>query len=240
MRTLITYTAITLSLLALAVASTHAEERFEDVEKAYLKALHLKEKPILTQHLAELERTRLSAVSKGLKSFVKEIDRDIATLEARIKKQDKALKALKDIEPLAAKPTSSRDDATTVARMIKAPLARATIQGGVHYDPSKKALVGWTSRQAEASMRVPTEKDQTYSVVMLYATSEKGRLKVAIGSEKFLPSLDDTGGLGKQTNIRMGKFTASGSTTPISISLPFHRSKPFVQIHGLRLIPQQP
>ncbi|MDB4627235.1 hypothetical protein OAE46_01230, partial [bacterium] len=110
----------------------------------------------------------------------------------------------------------------------------------VHYDSSQKALVGWTSRQAEVSLPVPTVTGVTYSVELSYGTSEKGRLLIAIGSQKFLLNLKDTAGLGKQANLHVGKFTANGTKAAISITLPSQRSKPFLHIHRLRLIPQRP
>ena len=114
------------------------------------------------------------------------------------------------------------------------------MRGGVRYDPSKKALVGWTSRQAEVSMQVPTEKDVTYALELNYGTTEKGRLQITVGTEKFLPRLKDTGSVGKRVSVHVGEFTARGSTANISISVPMHHSKPFVQIHRLQLIPQPP
>ena len=234
MKTLLQSTTIALALLA----SAHAEERFEDVEKAYLKALYLKQKPILKQHLGKLEQARTAAAAKKLKVVLNEIDRDIAALKERIKTQDKALKALKDVEPLEEE--SGKSDATSKAlHAIEASLTNATTRGGVHYDSSQKALVGWTSRQAEVSMPIPTITGVTYSVELSYGTSEKGRLLIAIGSQKFLLNLKDTAGLGKQANLHVGKFTANGTKTAISITLPIQRLKPFLHIHRLRLIPQR-
>ncbi len=229
---------LSLTFIIALLTCGYAEERFDDVEKAYLKALYQQEKPILAERLTELEQLRSKASAKKLKKVVKEIERDITALKARLKKQDKTLKELKDVEPLAVR-TSKPDVASEATRLVVAPLAKATMHGGARYDSTLKALVGWTSRQAEVSMRVPTEKGVIYTVELNYSTSDKGRLQIALGTEKFLPNLKDTGGMGKRANVSVGKFTADESAANLTISLPIHRSKPFVQIHSLRLVPPQ-
>ena len=79
----------------------------------------------------------------------------------------------------------------------------------------------------------------TYDIELTYSSHAKGRIKVQLGQLNLLPDLKNTGGTDKSETIGLGEFTCDSPEATLTISLPLHYTKEFVQVLGLRLTPKK-
>lgn len=189
---------------------------YEAAKEAYQKAQDEARRPIQERYLAKLREARAQAVSKGYTKLVTTLDEEIHALEGVL--------GLVEAPPPPAEP-------------VEADFTQGTFEGPVAVREKTGALHGFTSRRDRATIPVTLEQDQHYRVELTYRSNDHGRMRFVVGEKEFLPDLKDTSETKKPVTLPLGTVTAPGPTTVI-ISLPLHRSKPFVELQALRFIPE--
>ena len=213
------------------------EEAYSKVEQAYLEDLYQAQKPLLEKRLKKLKDWKARATSKKQEALVKEIDREIEAVKTEIAKAVKALKGVKNPPPPRPKvPTRAEPDKP---KTIAVDFAEAELEGGLVYDSNTKSLAGWKSRKDKATIRINIREGVMYDIELAYRSTDKGRIKVSLDHLSFLPDLKDTSDSEKSVTADLGEFRSEKATATLTLGLPLHRSKEFVQVRGLRLVPQK-
>lgn len=211
------------------------QEDYDGLEQSYRRSLYQAQQPVLKAHLKTLEAWKQRVTSKGHTDLADEIDREIDALKAQIAEETKALEGeLKEVPELLVR---SPEPPAAQPRTVAADFHQATLEGGTTVDAETGNLRGWQAGRAQAVIPVNTLPGITYAIELEYASVEKGHLKVSAGTSRFMAELKETGGFDKKETLRLGKHRSQDSQTLITISMPIHRSKEFVHLKALRLVP---